>query len=128
LHPCEDATSAGLPDGICIFRPKFPIWVHSGGSWNGKCWYTYLTAIWSVSSTFGIFWSFWGIFPRFGILATLHHGAEIAVDGFRELRSHKMKGLDLPGYTRKEKNHSGQMCEKKKVSDFFFLQKNFYFD
>jgi hypothetical protein len=22
-----------------IFKPKFPIWVHFGGSWNGKCWY-----------------------------------------------------------------------------------------
>jgi hypothetical protein len=28
----------GLPDGICIFKPKSPIWVNFGGCCNGRCW------------------------------------------------------------------------------------------
>jgi hypothetical protein len=31
--------AAGLPDGICIFKPKIQIWVNFGGSCSGRCWY-----------------------------------------------------------------------------------------
>jgi hypothetical protein len=36
-----------------IFKPKIPIWVHFGGSCNGRCWY--------------ILWPFWSILHPFGI-------------------------------------------------------------
>jgi hypothetical protein len=61
----------GLPDGMCVFKPKIPIWVNFGGSSNGRCCY--------ILCTFGlhILWTFdilcgllvylvviWYIFPQ----------------------------------------------------------------
>jgi hypothetical protein len=53
----------GLPDGICIFKPKIPIWVNFGGPCNGTPFgpfYNYLVyfmVIWYI------LWSFWYIYP-----------------------------------------------------------------
>jgi hypothetical protein len=50
-----------------LFKPKIPIWVHFGGSCNGRCWYilwpfglfyghlVYFVVIWYILSLFGIF-------------------------------------------------------------------------
>jgi hypothetical protein len=50
-----------------IFKPKISIWVNSGGSWNGICWYSlwrfvlfychfvYFVVIWYILWSFGIF-------------------------------------------------------------------------
>jgi hypothetical protein len=40
---------------VC-FKPKIPIWVNFAGSCNGKCWYMYFRAIWSISGLFVIFY------------------------------------------------------------------------
>jgi hypothetical protein len=52
-----------------IFKPKIPIWVNFGGSWNGICWYI----LWPFSIFYGRFvyfvtiryirWSFGIFFP-----------------------------------------------------------------
>jgi hypothetical protein len=34
-----------------IFKPKIPIWVNFGGSYNGRCWY--------ISSPFGSIFGHW---------------------------------------------------------------------
>jgi hypothetical protein len=43
-----------------VFKPKILIWVHFGGPWNEKSWYT----IWP----FGNLAAIWYIFQCFGIL------------------------------------------------------------
>jgi hypothetical protein len=64
---------------VC-FQTKDALWVNFGGSCNGKSWYIlrplglfyghwkYFIAIWYI------LWSFWYIFPRFGILYTEKSG------------------------------------------------------
>jgi hypothetical protein len=37
-----------------VFKPKIPIWVNFGGSWNGKSWYIYMT-IWRILLPLEIF-------------------------------------------------------------------------
>jgi hypothetical protein len=66
-----------------ISRPKIAIWVNSGGSGIGRCWYVlwtfgqcmYFTAIWYTLWTFGKFCGhsvyyvvIWYIFPHFVVL------------------------------------------------------------
>jgi hypothetical protein len=49
----------GLPDGI-FSKPKIPIWVNFGGSFDGRCWYgrlVYFMAIWYILQPFGIFYA-----------------------------------------------------------------------
>jgi hypothetical protein len=43
-----------------IFKPKIPIWVNFGGSYNGRC-----KAIWSILLPFGILYGYFGIFFPF---------------------------------------------------------------
>jgi hypothetical protein len=50
---------AGLPDGLCILRPKIPVWIFFGRLWkfgmeNGGT-YTYFMAIWNGKWYIGIF-------------------------------------------------------------------------
>jgi hypothetical protein len=50
--------STYVPIGVArwhIFKPKIPIWVNFGGSCNGRCWYMYFIAIWSILWHFGLF-------------------------------------------------------------------------
>jgi hypothetical protein len=55
---------------LCIFKPKFPIWVNSGGPKNGIFYVhlEYYAAIWYILWPFGDVLVIWYIFPRFGIL------------------------------------------------------------
>jgi hypothetical protein len=60
--------SSGLPDGICIFKTKTPIWVNFGVSCNERyldillpfglfyCHLVYFIAIWNILLPFGIFY------------------------------------------------------------------------
>jgi hypothetical protein len=63
----------GLPDGICIFKPKIPIWLNLGVSCNGKCLYI-VCPFGQFSGHLVYFMALWYIyghlvyFPRFGIL------------------------------------------------------------
>jgi hypothetical protein len=41
-----------------IFKPKIPIWVNFGGSYNGRCW-LYFMEIWSILRPFGILCGFY---------------------------------------------------------------------
>jgi hypothetical protein len=63
----------GLPDDICIFKPKIPIWVNFGGSCNWRCWYILCT--FGLLRPFDIFYDhlvhfvvIWYIFLRLGML------------------------------------------------------------
>jgi hypothetical protein len=51
-----------------IYKPKIPIWVKFGGSYNGGCW----SILWPfgihILWSFGIFYGHLVYFPRFGIL------------------------------------------------------------
>jgi hypothetical protein len=65
---------SGLPD-VAFFKPKFLFLENIGWSLNGKFWYMYFMALWSVLRPFGIFYghlvnvvSVWYIFSRFGML------------------------------------------------------------
>jgi hypothetical protein len=59
---------------MAIFKQKIPNWVNFGGSCNGRCWHTYVMAIWSILLPFCIFcgnlvnFMFFGIISRFGKL------------------------------------------------------------
>jgi hypothetical protein len=46
-----------------IFKPKIPLWVNFGGSYNGRCW----CILW----LFGLFSSFWYILWPFGIFLVI---------------------------------------------------------
>jgi hypothetical protein len=63
-------SSAGLPDGICTFKPKIPILECNGmekdGILNGHL--VYIMTIWYIIRPFGNLEAVWHIFPRFGIL------------------------------------------------------------
>jgi hypothetical protein len=60
----------------CIFKPKIPIWINFGGSYNERCWYilgpfglfqghlVYFEAVLSTLWPFGIFFPFWYVAPR----------------------------------------------------------------
>jgi hypothetical protein len=60
----------GLPDGI-VSNQKIPIWVNSGGSCTGKCWYTYFMAIWSNPLRLGIFYGHFVYFTVVWYIFTL---------------------------------------------------------
>jgi hypothetical protein len=69
-----------MPDGTYILKTKISIWVHFGGSFNGKCWYilwpfgvfychlVYFVAIWYIVWQFGICNGHLIYFSRFGML------------------------------------------------------------
>jgi hypothetical protein len=65
-------------DSWCVFKPKIQIWVNFGGSCNGKCWYMYFMAIWSIlghlvyifCGHFGIFYWLFGIFSTILVCCT----------------------------------------------------------
>jgi hypothetical protein len=69
-----------------IFKPKIPIWVNFGGSFNGNCWHSLWT--WSTDSTaigyilwtFGIFCGNLVYFCRFGIRNAEKSGNPANVD------------------------------------------------
>jgi hypothetical protein len=48
-------------------KPKIQIWVNFGGSFKGRFWYTYFTAIWSILGHLVNFVAIWYIFVAFGI-------------------------------------------------------------
>jgi hypothetical protein len=45
------------------------IWVHFGGLWNGRCWYSFghIAANWNIFMTIGKFSCYLVYFPRFGM-------------------------------------------------------------
>jgi hypothetical protein len=59
---------------MAYFQTKIPIWVNSGGSWNGSCWYI----LWSFGLSYGhfgilcgklvYFMAIWYIFPFWYVL------------------------------------------------------------
>jgi hypothetical protein len=76
----EKKLRTGLPDGICIFKPKIQIWVNSGGSCNGRQWcilgtfgqfyshLVYVGTLWTCVPTFCgnlvYFYPLWYVVPR----------------------------------------------------------------
>jgi hypothetical protein len=57
----------GLPDGLCIFKPKIPIWVNFRGRYVDWKMLIYFLAIWSFLLSYGIFlMTIWYILCSFG--------------------------------------------------------------
>jgi hypothetical protein len=54
-----------LPDGLCIFKPKIPIWGNFGGPWNwkGLANLGHITVIWYIFWPFGNVVAIWYLSP-----------------------------------------------------------------
>jgi hypothetical protein len=90
-----------------IFRPKIPIWVNLGWICNGRCWYVYFIAIWSILRPLEIFCGYlvFGIFFNVLVRCTKRNLATLlATQRSRRTEEKKLERMNLRDRGRDKKS------------------------